>query len=182
MDPRALREALSLADPAGELPLDWIELYGTAYRLLDGLGSVRLVFEAEGLVKCAWAEGGGRASARWSWTVPAFGGVEEEHEFDHSALWRALVARGLPIADARRQFVRVLLFAYGIPHRLRWDEGEAGVDVWGGVLGECSISRHLQRTSGNRRSASRAGSGGPSGNQRERSAEFFVRGRWHRHE
>ena len=137
LPPESIADALSLHDPAGELPLDLIAELRTPYQLLYELGGLVTRFDTDALVRVAASAGGGQAGLRWqsAFELPWLG--SRGFAFEHEWLWRSLLERGLEPEDARRQMLRVLLFVYGHAHRLGADpDGVPRVEVWGGSAWE----------------------------------------------
>lgn len=114
------REVLSLDDPAGPLPIDLIE-YAARLRdvVLDHGGLLLREFDADDFARAAHARGISASSVGWSTTMTFAGGQEARVELDGAHVFQSLIDRGVPPADAERQFVRVLLKAHRIPDRLR---------------------------------------------------------------
>ncbi|MFN0243737.1 MAG: serine aminopeptidase domain-containing protein [Planctomycetota bacterium] len=114
------RHVLSLADPAGLLPIDLIE---RAARLRDfaldhGTLLVR-TFDADDFARAARQRGLFASNIGWSTTMTFVGGETVSMELDGARIFQELLARGVPSVDAERQFVRVLLKAHRIPDRVR---------------------------------------------------------------
>ncbi|MFT5689921.1 MAG: hypothetical protein ACI8PQ_002770, partial [Planctomycetota bacterium] len=133
LSPGGLIQALSLSDPAGELPLDLLAELSGPYTLLREMGGLTWTAQPTDLLLVAWAGGAGISGAKWTSGLSVEWIGEQSHTFDHASLWRSLVERGLAAADARRQMYRILLMTYGHAHRLRPSGiGKWTLEVWMG--------------------------------------------------
>ena len=130
LSPAELVDCLRLDDPAGELPMDLIADYLVPYELIEGVGGMVGVMSPREIVEAAWAGGAGIAGSSWSSGLSSPWLGSRSFTFDHARIWRSLVERGLSAEDARRQMVRILLFTYGHPHRLRPAGEESLVELW----------------------------------------------------
>jgi hypothetical protein len=130
LEPRELVEAWSLEDPAGELPLDLMAELLAQWQVLGDLNLIQFIYAADELAYSAQAVRAGAMGYRWSSGVTIRWIGRHRFSFDHTRLWEQLIARGLDPDDAQRQYLRILLFVYEHPHRLRIDEqGNAIIEV-----------------------------------------------------
>jgi len=122
LDAGELIQALSLEDPAGELPIDLFGDLRAPYQALVELGAVIMKFSPDHLAYQSQTIGTGPARLIWSSSVNLRWLGKQEFNFDHSDAWQQLVDRGLEPTDATRQLLRILLITYGHVHRLRTDD------------------------------------------------------------
>lgn len=124
------RAVLSLDDPAGELPIDWIERTSAPGDFVEQFGGVRGTLDAVCIAAAARDGGANADDADWRATLSLNGVPSITLGLDGRALFQALVDRGLTIEDAERQFIRVLLKSQRIPDRLVRDgEGRPVIEV-----------------------------------------------------
>lgn len=125
------RAVISLDDPAGELPIDLIEMASRPRDLVLDYGGALRVLDAHDIA-CASQQRGARAfDVDWKTTVTFSGGQSVRVELDGDRIFQALLDRGIAPADAERQFARILLKAHRIPDRLRARaDGSVAVEVW----------------------------------------------------
>lgn len=117
-----LVEALSLDDPAGELPIDVLADWCVPYQVLGELHAPQIGWSPEALARDSQNIDTGPLRRAWSSGVTLRWLGSQSFSFDHAEIWSRLIARGLEPQDARRQLLRILLIGYGHVHRLRRDE------------------------------------------------------------
>lgn len=123
-------EALSLADPAGELPIERLEQLSLPSDLLKGFGAIWLHWSADITARMAREIRPDDPDAWYSYTLTAHG-VSARAGTDLAELFADLLERTGSDADARRQFARLLLKDGRIPDRVRTDpEGTVRLEAF----------------------------------------------------
>jgi pimeloyl-ACP methyl ester carboxylesterase len=117
LDFAELCSVLSLDDPAGELPIDLIERASSFIDAASDLGVMRRTFTASQIAAAGLA-GGERAAELDASRSVETAGERFELKFDGRELFDALLARGLSMDAAERQFIRIALKSRRIPDRL----------------------------------------------------------------
>ncbi len=125
LDFAELCSVLSLDDPAGELPIDLIERASSFTDAANDLGVLRRAFTASQIAAAGFA-GGERAGELDASKSVETAGERFELRFDGRELFDALLARGLSMEAAERQFIRIALKSRRIPDRLT---AEARIEV-----------------------------------------------------
>jgi hypothetical protein len=121
--------AMSLDDPAGQLPIELIERASLLSDFSQEFGFGRKAYTAAA-IEAAGVAGGAHASHVDDRTVVEAGDEPVILSLDGRAMFEELLARGLDVADAERQFVRILLKSQRIPDRLRIaPDGRVAVEV-----------------------------------------------------
>lgn len=122
-----LREVLSLADPYGELPADLVLEYTELVDRIERLGLPRISMDARYFTRFTEKIDRGPSEIAMEYH---FGSESTRIALSPSRLWLTLLERGVPLEDAQRIVLRLLLRSERLPERVRpASGGVCGLEV-----------------------------------------------------